>query len=66
MRGRQVPLISGHNNARRLIRAGFWVALHRSFDDDRRNRYAGNPRDEAFDGGFKVVDDRFALEHVPL
>ena len=40
----QVPLISGHNNARRLIRADFWVSLHRMFDDDRRNRYAGNPR----------------------
>ena len=39
----QVPLISGHNNARRLIRADFWASLHRSFDDDRRNRYAGKP-----------------------
>src|SRR6476620_5921112 len=37
----QVPLISGHNNARRLIRADFWAGLHRMFDDDRRNRYAG-------------------------
>ena len=26
----QVPLISGHNNARRLIRADFWAGLHRS------------------------------------
>jgi hypothetical protein len=34
----QVPLISGHNNARRLIRADFWATLHRSFDDDRRAR----------------------------
>jgi uncharacterized protein len=39
----QVPLISGHNNARRLIRADFWAGLHRMFDDDRRNRYAGKP-----------------------
>ncbi len=36
----QVPLISGHNNARRLIRADFWAALHRSFDDDRRKAAA--------------------------
>ena len=39
----QVPLISGHNNARRLIRADFWASLHRSFDEDRRNRYADKP-----------------------
>src|ERR1051325_8419084 len=39
----QVPLISGHNNARRLIRADFWAGLHRMFDDDRRNRYSGKP-----------------------
>src|ERR1700760_674571 len=39
----QVPLISGHNNARRLIRADFWAGLHRMFDEDRRNRYAGKP-----------------------
>jgi len=39
----QVPLISGHNNARRLIRADFWAGLHRMFEDDRRNRYAGKP-----------------------
>jgi len=25
------------------IRADFWASLHRSFDDDRRNRYAGKP-----------------------
>lgn len=39
----QVPLISGHRNARRLIRADFWAGLHGMFDDDRRNRYAGKP-----------------------
>jgi hypothetical protein len=36
-----MPLISGHNNARRLIRADFWGGLHRMFDDDRRNRKCG-------------------------
>ena len=25
-------------------RADFWAGLHRMFDDDRRNRYAGQPR----------------------
>ncbi len=39
----QVPLISGHRNARRLIRADFWAGLNRMFEDDRRNRYAGKP-----------------------
>jgi fermentation-respiration switch protein FrsA (DUF1100 family) len=39
----QVPLISGHHNARRLIRADFWAGLHGMLDDDRRNRYAGKP-----------------------
>ena len=39
----QVPLISGHRNARRLIRADFWTGLNGMFEDDRRNRYAGKP-----------------------
>jgi fermentation-respiration switch protein FrsA (DUF1100 family) len=39
----QVPLISGHRNARRLIRADFWAGLNGMFEDDRRNRYAGKP-----------------------
>jgi uncharacterized protein len=39
----QVPLISGHRNARRLIRADFWPGLNGMFEDDRRNRYAGKP-----------------------
>lgn len=37
----QVPLISGHENARRLIRADNFAALHGMFDEDRRNRYRG-------------------------
>lgn len=39
----QVPLISGHRNAQRLIRADFWPAVRAMFDDDRRARYAGKP-----------------------
>lgn len=39
----QVPLISGHRNAQRLIRADFWSAVRGLFDDDRRARYAGKP-----------------------
>ena len=39
----QVLLISGHRNARRLIRADFWAGLNGMFEDDRRNRYAGKP-----------------------
>jgi fermentation-respiration switch protein FrsA (DUF1100 family) len=39
----QVPLISGHANARRLIRADAFAGLQRMFDDDRRARYAGKP-----------------------
>ncbi len=39
----QVPLISGHRNARRLIRADLIAAVQGMFDDDRRNRMAGNP-----------------------
>jgi uncharacterized protein len=39
----QVPLISGHANARRLIRADNIAGLQRMFADDRRARYAGQP-----------------------
>lgn len=38
----QVPLISGHDNARRLIRADHLPGLHKMFDDDRRARIAGD------------------------
>ncbi len=37
----QVPLISGHENARRLVRADHIAGLHGMFADDRRARYAG-------------------------
>jgi fermentation-respiration switch protein FrsA (DUF1100 family) len=37
----QVPLISGHRNARRLIRADFVAPLQAQFADDRRARYVG-------------------------
>lgn len=37
----QVPLASGHENARRLIRADFLATAHRAFEDDRRNRMMG-------------------------
>ena len=39
----QVPLISGHRNARRLVRADFVAAVGGMFDEDRANRYAGEP-----------------------
>ena len=39
----QVPLISGHANARRLIRADFIAGLQNMFDDDRRARMQGRP-----------------------
>jgi fermentation-respiration switch protein FrsA (DUF1100 family) len=39
----QVPLISGHRNARRLIRADFIAAVQSQFDADRRARYTGQP-----------------------
>jgi cephalosporin-C deacetylase-like acetyl esterase len=39
----QVPLISGHANARRLIRADVFAGLRAMFDADRRDRYAGKP-----------------------
>jgi dienelactone hydrolase len=37
----QVPLISGHRNARRLIRADFLAPLQAQCDEDRRRRFAG-------------------------
>lgn len=39
----QVPLISGHRNARRLIRADMVAAVQNMFAEDRRARYAGKP-----------------------
>jgi len=37
----QVPLISGHRNARRLIRADLWASIQAMFEADRRSRYTG-------------------------
>jgi fermentation-respiration switch protein FrsA (DUF1100 family) len=37
----QVPLISGHENARRLVRADHIAVFQGMFADDRRSRYAG-------------------------
>ena len=39
----QVPLISGHRNARRIVRADFIAPVGGMFDDDRAKRYAGEP-----------------------
>src|SRR5262245_46559256 len=39
----QVPLISGHRNARRLIRADMVTAVQSMFVEDRKARYAGKP-----------------------
>lgn len=39
----QVPLASGHRNARRLIRADYLAGVQKAFDDDRRARLAGAP-----------------------
>jgi uncharacterized protein len=39
----QVPLISGHANARRLIRADYIAGLRTMFDGDRRARMQGKP-----------------------
>lgn len=39
----QVPLVSGHRNARRIVRADFVDAVGAMFDEDRANRYAGKP-----------------------
>jgi len=39
----QVPLASGHDNARRLIRADYLTGVQQMFVDDRRARMAGKP-----------------------
>ncbi|TXH36977.1 MAG: alpha/beta hydrolase [Rhodospirillaceae bacterium] len=39
----QVPLISGHRNARRLIRADVIRVVQGMFAEDRKSRYAGKP-----------------------
>jgi uncharacterized protein len=39
----QVPLISGHNNARRLVRADLLGPTQRLFEEDRRKRFVGGP-----------------------
>jgi dienelactone hydrolase len=38
----QVPLASGHENARRLVRADYLAGLHAAFDEDRRSRMKGS------------------------
>jgi uncharacterized protein len=37
----QVPLVSGHDNARALVRADFIAGLRAAFDDDRTKRFRG-------------------------
>src|SRR6516165_3841835 len=39
----QGPLVSGHENARRLIRADYIASLQSMFDEDRRGRMQGKP-----------------------
>ena len=39
----QVPLISGHRNARRLIRADAIAMIQGMFDEDRKARFEGKP-----------------------
>src|SRR3954464_3538206 len=39
----QVPLISGHRTARRLVRADFVAATREAFDADREARFRGEP-----------------------
>jgi uncharacterized protein len=39
----QVPLVSGHNNARALVRADFIAGFREMFDADRAARYRGEP-----------------------
>src|SRR5512144_401329 len=39
----QVPLSSGHDNTRRLLRADHLAGLHQWFAEDRRGRMAGKP-----------------------
>ena len=39
----QAPMISGHDNVRRLVRADNIALFQRMFEGDRRSRFAGNP-----------------------
>jgi fermentation-respiration switch protein FrsA (DUF1100 family) len=39
----QVPLISGHRNARRIVRSDFLAIVGGMFDEDRAARFAGGP-----------------------
>lgn len=39
----QAPMISGHDNVRRLVRADHIAGFQRMFETDRRSRFAGNP-----------------------
>ncbi|MEA2773293.1 MAG: uncharacterized protein QOD93_6255 [Acetobacteraceae bacterium] len=39
----QVPIISGHDNVRRLVRADHIAGFQRMFEADRRARFAGKP-----------------------
>jgi fermentation-respiration switch protein FrsA (DUF1100 family) len=39
----QAPMISGHDNVRRLVRADHIAEFQRMFEADRRSRYAGGP-----------------------
>lgn len=39
----QAPMISGHDNIRRLVRADHIAGFQRMFENDRRSRLAGNP-----------------------
>jgi len=39
----QAPMISGHENIRRLVRADNISLFQRMFEGDRRSRFAGNP-----------------------
>src|SRR4051795_5245575 len=39
----QVPLVSGHDNARALVRADFIAGFREQFDADRAARYRGEP-----------------------
>jgi fermentation-respiration switch protein FrsA (DUF1100 family) len=48
----QVPLISGSENGRRLVRSDFVPGLHAAFDADREARYAGKEP-----GMIPVVDE---------
>jgi len=57
----QVPLVSGHDNARALVRADFLAGLRAAFDDDRGKRFRGETP-----GMLKVVDsDPLAPSALP-